>query len=114
MPFINTKTNVTVSRETEERLKVRLAKAITLFPGKSEEWLMLCFEDQKRMWFHGENATPMAFSEVQLLGDATKESCDAFTEEICRIFREELGILPAYTYVKFEFVREWGWNSQTF
>jgi len=41
MPFIDTKTNVTITKEKEKELKERLGKAISIIPGKSESWLML-------------------------------------------------------------------------
>ena len=41
MPFISTKTNVTVTKEKETQLKERLGQAISIIPGKSESWLML-------------------------------------------------------------------------
>ena len=53
MPFIHTQTNVRVSEEKEAAIKEKLGKAISLFPGKSEYWLMLRFTDSARMWFRG-------------------------------------------------------------
>ena len=44
MPFISTKTNVNVSKEKEVELKERLGQAISIIPGKSENWLMLAIE----------------------------------------------------------------------
>ena len=44
MPFISTKTNVTVTKEKETQLKERLGQAISIIPGKSESWLMLAIE----------------------------------------------------------------------
>ena len=114
MPFINTKTNVAIDKKKEELLKARLGKAITTFPGKTEQWLMLEFCDNRHLWFRGENDFPMAFVEVQLLGTATDDVCERMTRELCKIYSEELGISPDAIYVKFEFITEWGWNNQTF
>ncbi len=114
MPFINTKVNVTLDPKKEEILKSRLAEAITTFPGKTEQWLMLNFTDNCRLWFHGDNTFPMAFVEVQLLGEAASDACERMTQKICKIYSEELGISPDAIYVKFESVKEWGWNNQTF
>lgn len=114
MPFINTRLNIELPPEKEEILKARLGEAITVFPGKSEQWLMLAFADRCRLWFHGEKDFPQAFVEVELLGEASSENCERMTKEICKIYSEELGISPDAIYVKFEFIREWGWNNQTF
>ena len=114
MPFINTKINRPLSPEKEEILKSRLGEAITVFPGKTEQWLMLGFTDNARLWFHGENDFPMAFVEVQLLGTAAPDACEKMTQRICTIYSEELGISPDAIYVKFESISEWGWNNRTF
>ena len=45
MPFINTNTNIEISKEQEITLKEKLGKAIEIL-GKSEGWLMLSFEDK--------------------------------------------------------------------
>ena len=114
MPFINTRLNCSLSAEKEAVLKARLGEAIAIFPGKTEYWLMLNFSDNERMWFRGYNNFPIAFVEVQLLGCANKENCTKMTQQICKIFKEELGIHPEHTYVKYEFIDEWGWNNENF
>ena len=43
MPFINTKTNLPLSKEAETALKTSFGEAIGLI-GKSEPWLMVQFE----------------------------------------------------------------------
>ena len=43
MPFIETKLNIRLTPEKEANIKEKLGKAISLFPGKSEYWLMLRF-----------------------------------------------------------------------
>ena len=51
MPFIISRTSRSISREQEQQLKTRLGKAIELVPGKSEQYLMLGFEDNCRFCF---------------------------------------------------------------
>ena len=51
MPCIQTKVNVPLSAEQKEVLKTELGKAISLIPGKSENWLMLTFEDNCSIFF---------------------------------------------------------------
>ena len=41
MPFINSKVNVPLTEEVKEALKTKLGQAISLIPGKSENWLMV-------------------------------------------------------------------------
>jgi len=114
MPFINTKLNRPLTEEKEAILKARLGEAITLFPGKSEYWLMMSFSDNERMWFRGYSNFPIAYVEVQLFGSADSDTCAKMTREVCKIFKEELDINPEHIYVKYEFVDEWGWNNENF
>jgi phenylpyruvate tautomerase PptA (4-oxalocrotonate tautomerase family) len=114
MPFINTRINRPLSPEKEELLKTRLGEAISTFPGKSEQWLMLGFEDNARLWFRGEKDFPMAFVEVELLGEAADAVCEKMTARICEILSDVLGISPDAVYVKYVFIKSWGWNGQNF
>ena len=69
MPFIHTRMNRPLSKEKEQALSQALGKAIELIPGKTENWLMLQFEDNCRLWFRGENENPMAMVQVQVFGN---------------------------------------------
>lgn len=114
MPFINTKTNVTISKDKEEVIKQKLGKAIELIPGKSESWLMLSFEDQRSLYFKGQSDKAIAFVEVKLFGSASKGAYNKLTAAVTDILKEELGIAPDQIYVKYEEVSNWGWNGSNF
>ena len=114
MPFINTKINVPLSREREETVKARLGEAIALIPGKSEQWLMLNFTDNCRLWFRGDASAPTAMVEVELFGSADDADCSRLTARICEIFSAELGISPDRVYVNYTFGTSWGWNGGNF
>lgn len=114
MPFINTKVNVEISEEKEKILKEKLGKAIELIPGKSEQWLMLGFEDNVKLYFRGDNSYKIAFVEVKVFGSENKNAFNALTGRICEIFNEVLGIDPDKVYVKYEAVANWGWNGGNF
>ncbi len=114
MPFISTKTNIEITKEREDSIKLKLGKAIELVPGKSEAWLMLAFEDKVSMYFKGQGDKPMAFVEVKLFGGASAVVYDKLTAAITKILNEELGVDPAQIYVKYEEVKNWGWNGGNF
>lgn len=114
MPYISTKTNVTISKDKEKSIKTKLGKAIELIPGKSENWLMVAFEDQCSLYFKGNADQPIAFVEVKLFGSANSLSYDKLTAEITTILKEELEIAPNQIYVKYEEVQNWGWNGNNF
>lgn len=114
MPMIQTRVSVELTKEKETMLKTKLGEAISLLPGKSERYLMLEFEDRCRLWFHGENAAPLAFVEVKIFGRANREAYCALTDKICSILKEVLEIEPENVYVKYEEVEHWGWNGTNF
>ncbi|MGN0458486.1 MAG: phenylpyruvate tautomerase MIF-related protein [Eubacterium sp.] len=113
MPFINTNTNVKISKEQEAELKARLGKAIELL-GKSESWLMLSFEDECNMYFKGDSSSPMAFVDISVFGRSTDEGCEKMTKEVCSIYHDVLGIQPDKLYVKYSGTNQWGWNNMNF
>ena len=53
MPFIQVKTSAPVSEQSEETIKTLLGQAVTSLPGKTEQWLMVGFEPEYRLWFQG-------------------------------------------------------------
>ena len=114
MPFINSKVTVTMSEEKKETVKKRLGQAISIIPGKSENFLMIGFEDNYDLYFQGNNSADTAFVEVKIFGSASKSSYNELTKEICVIFNEELGIAQNRIYVKYEEVSNWGYNGFNF
>ena len=111
MPYINTKTTVTVNEEKQESIKKKLGKAIELIPGKSENWLMVSFDDNSSMYFKGSNENPLAFVEVKLFGKASQDAYKKLTRVITDILHEELEIQGDCIYVKYEEVFTWGFNG---
>lgn len=114
MPFINTKVNVEICKEKETILKEKLGKAISLLPGKSENWLMLGFEDNCRLYFRGRKDEPTAFVEVKVYGAANRDAFEKLTAEITQILGSELSIAPDHIYVKYEACEHWGYNGGNF
>lgn len=107
MPFIDVRTDKTISTEQENALKAELGSAIALIPGKSEDSLMVQFTDNCRMWFGGkqENA---AMVNVMLYGSAEKASYRAFSDRVIPAIESTLGV--GRVYLKFEEVPNWFWN----
>ena len=108
MPFIKTKTSCGISAKQEIELKRLFGKAIELVPGKSEEYLLLEFEDNCRLWLRGEKDVPVAYIEAAIFGNEGHYGYDAFTEEITKALSAVLGIQPDRIYVKYEDITGWG------
>lgn len=113
MPMIHTRVSGKITPEQEKRLAEELGKAISLI-GKSEEWLMLQFEDRCRLWFRGGNQMPLAFVQVLLLGKAEKDATQHLTGKITQILSDVLQIAPAGIYVAYGETGHWGWNGSNF
>ena len=113
MPFINTKTSVEITPDKEALLKEKMGTAIRHI-GKSESWLMLNFDDKRRLYFKGDNKEPMAMVEIALFGKASDSQYDALTEELTKEISSILSIKPSNIYIKYEEVEHWGYNGFNF
>ncbi len=112
MPLITTKTSVEITKEKEVVLKEKFGEAITLI-GKSENWLMVDFQDNHRLWFKGSDEN-CGIIEVDLLGKASDSGYDALTEKITEIVADELGIDKSRLYVKYNEFDHWGYSGFNF
>ena len=108
MPFIKAKVSCSITKEQESELKTELGKAISLVPGKSEEYLLLEFEDNCRLWLRGRNEEPIAYIEAAIFGNEPHYGYDAFTAELTGIFARVLKIPPDNIYIKYEDIIAWG------
>lgn len=114
MPFIISRTNRNISREQEHQLKTRLGKAIELVPGKSEQYLMLGFEDNCHFWLRGDDRQPMVYIEAAIWGNEAHLGYNEFTVEMTRIFHDVLGVAPDYIYIRYSDIPDWGVAGHNF
>lgn len=114
MPFIDSKVTVKMSEEKKEAVKAKLGEAISMIPGKSENWLMVGFEDSYDLYFQGNKDGESAFVSVSIFGTASPSAFEALTGAICEVFESELAIPKNRIYVKYEEVSNWGWNGGNF
>ena len=113
MPYIGTQTNKKITREDCLKLKSLLGEAIAIIPGKSENWLMLNFKDEQKMFFKGESVE-MCYAEVKIFGSCEKKDLESLTKKMCEIYESVLKIKPENVYVKYELVDNWGLNNANF
>ena len=110
MPFIKIKTNSSITDEQEIRIKSLMGKAIELVPGKSEEYLLLEFSDNCRLWLAGDNEEPTAYIEASIFGNRTHYGYASFISAVTDIFSEVLKISSDHIYIKFDDIPVWGVN----
>jgi len=113
MPFINVKTNASVSADKAEVIKSQLGQAITAIPGKSEGWLMVGIEPEYKLWFKGSDEAA-AMVEVSIYGSASDNALNTLTSHITGILTDQLGISSDRIYVKYAETDKWGWNGSNF
>jgi phenylpyruvate tautomerase PptA (4-oxalocrotonate tautomerase family) len=114
LPFIDSKVTVKLNKEKKDILKAKLANIIKNIPGKSENYLMIGFQDEYSLYFQGKELNYGAFIEVKIFGKASKESLDKVTKEICELYELELRIPQNSIYIKYEEVENWGFNGFNF
>lgn len=112
MPFIHVSTTAKISPQDSEKLKSQLGEAITILPGKSEKWLMVRMEGGCDMYFSGDHSKGCAMVEVYGFGSIPGEAAEKMTARLCEIMDRQLGIASDQTYVKYQEVAQWGWNSK--
>ena len=114
MPYMKTLFSGAITPAQEETLKKDLGEANTLLPGKTEDWLMLSFEDNCRLWFKGDQSAPTALVEVAVFGHGASKDYEALTARITEVMEKTLSVPPSRTYVKYEETTLWGWNGTNF
>ena len=93
MPFINVKTNTPVSEDKETALKSALGEAISIIPGKSESWLMVEIEPERKLYFKGSDA-PAAMVSVSVCGSADSASFNKLTDASAPSLTANLVLIP--------------------
>jgi len=107
MPFIISKVSQKISKDEERALKERLGKAIELVPGKSEEYLLLGFEDGCRLYLGGDDSAPLAYIQANIFGNEGHFGYDAFSREVAKIFHEVLKIPEERVYISYTDIPDW-------
>lgn len=111
MPYIRTSTNISIDDIKLSNIKSKMGEAIKLM-GKSEDWLMLEFNDNAKMYFKGNKDNPIAFLDVKVLGSVNNS--DEMTRELTNIISSELGIAQNNIYISYQGYSEWGYNGSNF
>ena len=114
MPFIHTTTNKEITPDMEKLLTAELGRAITLLPGKTEQWLMLGFQGGVSMAFRGELGRDLVFAEVKLLGQAPRDAYDRLSEALCEIYHKVLGVPTDGVYIEYVEAKTWGHDGYNF
>ena len=83
MPFINVKVSVPLTEEKRIAVKAALGKSIAVM-GKSEDYLMVGFEENVPLYFAGEKEEKCAFVDVRVFGAVDPDQASDMTKLICQ------------------------------
>lgn len=111
MPYIQIRTNVSISKEKEMRIKELFGEAITIF-NKSKDWLMVEFVSDCKMYFAGDDSKDIAYVDIKIYGKCEAEVYNSMTEKVTNILNVELDILPENIYVSYGEFSYWGFNGK--
>ena len=111
MPYIKTSTNIKIEEDKLNNIKTKYGEAIRLM-GKTEDWLMLEFNDNAKMYFKGDNSNPIVFIDVRVLGSVNNSN--DMTAKLCEIIGEELNIPSNQIYISYQGYSDWGYSGRNF
>ena len=114
MPFIDIKTSAKLTESSKKKLYAECGELISIFPGKSETWLMVNLSDGCEMAFKGDSDTPCAIIEVKIFGKAQSTYYDKFTEKMTETFAALSNVSPDRVYIRYDECSLWGWNGENF
>lgn len=114
MPYIKLTTSTKITPANQGIMTEKFGKDIEALPGKSERWLMLCFEDNQRMALAGDDHDGTAMIEVSVYGKSNRESYDALTARLSQTVSETLDLPKSRIYVKYQECSVWGYNGDNF
>ena len=113
MPYIELKTDRKISKEIEAELIKSFGRAIEIFPGKTERYLMVNIEGERSMAFAGEIGSCCMVT-VDLLGTASEETYLEMTKATCKLVADALNIPENRVYVKYSEYERWGCGGINF
>ena len=110
MPFINTKTTVTLSNSKKDTLTAEISNITRECLGKGENWIMTGYEDNASLSFRKSTAD-IAYVEVKTFGTPSPAGASQMTAKLSSLFERELSISPDRIYVAYFPTDKWGWNG---
>ncbi len=114
MPYLLINTNRQLEPAQEKALLSSCSEQVASMLGKPESYVMVNINSGLSMLFAGSDA-PCAYLELKSLG-LPEESGREFSQTLCQLISEELGLPLNRIYIEFSSPPRhlWGWNGGTF
>ena len=113
MPYIEAKLSLKLDDTEKNDLQEKLADAVAIAFSKPKSYIMTNIEDEKSIYMAGQQVNGGAYLSIELLGSASKSSCQNLTKSICNILAT-YGIDGNNVYVTYHPTDLWGWNGSMF
>ena len=106
MPYVHIHMAQKLSDDQRETLKARVGQLIEILPGKSEQVLMLRFDDAQQMYYRGvpENCVYVNICLYLMSPDEKKEE---FAHGLAAALTEIAGIDPSNMFISFSEYNNW-------
>ena len=107
MPFVIARVNVPLGEAEEHSLKERFGQAIGAVPGKSEQSLMVAFEERYHLYVAGDGSQPAAYVEASVFANEGHAGYREFAAQVASAFQDVLGIDARRVYIRFSDIPVW-------
>jgi phenylpyruvate tautomerase PptA (4-oxalocrotonate tautomerase family) len=113
MPYLKIQTNLPLSKKAERAVLKTASSLVASELDKPESFVMVAIQADTPMLFAGSDE-PVAFLELKAVGLPVKKT-RAFSQSLCALIEDHLGIAKDRVYVKFINVKQgmWGWKGDT-
>ncbi len=114
MPLLKLQTSVALTDTQCNELLPALSRIVAESIGKPEQYVMVTLETGPVLM--SGKAGAAAFADVRSIGGLNNRVNTQFSQKLCVLLEQSLGIPPARVYINFTHVAAdcWGWNGSTF
>jgi phenylpyruvate tautomerase len=114
MPYLSIETNINIEPSAQAALLQTASTTISRMLSKPESYVMVSLHAGKTMQFSG-STEPCLYAELKSLGLPESE-CARFSETLCTLFSQELGLATNRIYIEFSNPARhmWGFDNRTF
>lgn len=113
MPYIELKTNKHLEDNVKQEINKLFDENISIFKGKSKEWLMINILDDLHLHFQG-NDNECLIVEVKIYKEVDRSSLDEFSLKITKAISKLTSIKENRIYINYLFIDNWGYEGYNF
>ena len=111
MPYINVNTTKKLDGGSKEAIRKKLGELISIIPGKSEDVLMIKFDDDSCIYYSGSLKDSAAYVDIKIHGSASLEQKKELIEGVFAAFKEQLGIYEKDMFITVSEFANWGFQG---